>query len=77
MRHMLPVDEDDYDCSIELQLPEESKEAVAEVAEAEGPEEAAEQGRPAKRAKQGGGAGTVLVLQASSVALKQHSEVFR
>lgn len=72
MRHMLPVDEDDYDCSIELALPEsEAADAGSEASDE----------RPAKRAKQDSpgpaAASAVTECRASSVALKQHSEVFR
>ena len=72
MRHMLPVDEDDYACSIEL--------AVPEVAAAGAGSEASDE-RPAKRAKQDrpgpAAAPAITKCRASSVALKQHSEVFR
>ena len=76
LRHMLTVDDEDFDCTILLVLPEEPvSEQDCEPAE----------GRPAnsKRAKQqGGGGGTApapatVACRASSVALKQHSEVFR
>ncbi|PRW45324.1 fatty acid hydroxylase [Chlorella sorokiniana] len=70
---MLTVDDEDFDCTILLVLPAElAAEAGSEQAEA----------RPAKRAKQGGGSAAAagagaIACRASSVVLKQHSEVFR
>lgn len=64
LRHLLAVDEDDYDCNIDLVL--------AEAAVAEGASEAGEEW-PAKRAKKA----PAVTCRASLVALKQHSEVFR
>ncbi len=70
LRHMLTVDDDDFDCTLILALPGEPD---AQEGTKEG------EGRPAKRAKQDSKAPaeTYVACRASSVALKQHSEVFR
>ena len=99
LRHMLPIDEGDYDCSIELVPPG----YVPPVAPADGAAEESSEGRPAKRAKlnddiaaqflasdsddepevvsaedaASAAAAAVVTCRASSVALKQHSEMFR
>ncbi|KAI7842077.1 hypothetical protein COHA_004273 [Chlorella ohadii] len=68
---MLTVDDDDFDCTPILALPGEP---AAEESTEEG------EGCPAKRAKQGSPLATketYVACRASSVALKQHSEVFR
>ncbi|KAI7842075.1 hypothetical protein COHA_004271 [Chlorella ohadii] len=82
LRHMLDVDEDDFDCSIELAFPNEP-DAVTATVDTEAP--------PAKRTRRATAAeaaqaddaaktaasSTPIVCRASSVMLKLHSEAFR
>lgn len=93
LRHMLAVDEDDFDCAIELVFPLTSMEAIVDAAVQDIEALAAQQTRQpeqgegplaeAEAAEAPADATAVVVesmtvtCRASSVALKQHSEVFR